>query len=258
MDALRLMRARGIASIEVRAESSAPTPAVHGAAGGHGLVGRRLQELVPGRRRRGLGTWPAPTREYRRATRRFDPAPYALRTAAAPWSAARRPTALNPVNSACIPRKVMKGGSHLCAPDYCRRYRPAARMPQPIDTSTCAPGIPLRRPPGPVRHQGGVSDSSALAEARRIVPAPPIMARRQGATPSISVSSEKLRNVLITTISPSSEDIVEGGRDRDGVNQVGGDQDFQPEEQGPAEGLAQDQVSLCRPARPPHGNRGEH
>jgi sulfatase modifying factor 1 len=35
-----------------------------------------------------------------------------------------------------IPRKVMKGGSHLCAENYCRRYRPAARMPQAIDTST--------------------------------------------------------------------------------------------------------------------------
>jgi sulfatase modifying factor 1 len=35
-----------------------------------------------------------------------------------------------------IPRKVMKGGSHLCAPNYCRRYRPGARMPQTIDTST--------------------------------------------------------------------------------------------------------------------------
>jgi sulfatase modifying factor 1 len=34
-----------------------------------------------------------------------------------------------------IPRKVMKGGSHLCAPNYCQRYRPAARMAQPIDTS---------------------------------------------------------------------------------------------------------------------------
>ena len=33
-----------------------------------------------------------------------------------------------------IPRKVVKGGSHLCAPNYCRRYRPAARHPQPIDT----------------------------------------------------------------------------------------------------------------------------
>ena len=35
-----------------------------------------------------------------------------------------------------IPRKVMKGGSHLCAPNYCQRYRPAARMPQHVDTST--------------------------------------------------------------------------------------------------------------------------
>ena len=35
----------------------------------------------------------------------------------------------------CIPRKVMKGGSHLCAPNYCRRYRPAARMAHPIDTA---------------------------------------------------------------------------------------------------------------------------
>ncbi len=35
-----------------------------------------------------------------------------------------------------IPRKVMKGGSHLCAPNYCRRYRPAARMAQPVDTPT--------------------------------------------------------------------------------------------------------------------------
>jgi formylglycine-generating enzyme len=33
-------------------------------------------------------------------------------------------------------RKVIKGGSHLCAPNYCRRYRPAARMAQAIDTST--------------------------------------------------------------------------------------------------------------------------
>ena len=40
-----------------------------------------------------------------------------------------------------IPRKVMKGGSDLCAPNYCRRYRPAARMAQPIDTSTCHLGI---------------------------------------------------------------------------------------------------------------------
>jgi formylglycine-generating enzyme required for sulfatase activity len=40
-----------------------------------------------------------------------------------------------------IPRKVLKGGSHLCAPSYCRRYRPAARHPQPIDTSTSHVGF---------------------------------------------------------------------------------------------------------------------
>jgi sulfatase modifying factor 1 len=41
----------------------------------------------------------------------------------------------------CIPRKVIKGGSYLCAPNYCRRYRPAARHPQPIDTPTCHIGF---------------------------------------------------------------------------------------------------------------------
>ncbi len=34
-----------------------------------------------------------------------------------------------------IPRKVVKGGSHLCTPQYCYRYRPAARQPQMIDTA---------------------------------------------------------------------------------------------------------------------------
>ena len=33
-----------------------------------------------------------------------------------------------------IPRKVVKGGSFLCADTYCLRYRPAARRPQMIDT----------------------------------------------------------------------------------------------------------------------------
>lgn len=35
-----------------------------------------------------------------------------------------------------IPRRVAKGGSHLCAENYCQRYRPAARLAQPVDTST--------------------------------------------------------------------------------------------------------------------------
>jgi formylglycine-generating enzyme required for sulfatase activity len=32
------------------------------------------------------------------------------------------------------PRRVIKGGSFLCADSYCMRYRPAARRPQPVDT----------------------------------------------------------------------------------------------------------------------------
>ena len=35
-----------------------------------------------------------------------------------------------------IPRKVLKGGSHLCAANYCQRYRPAARHPQAVDSAT--------------------------------------------------------------------------------------------------------------------------
>src|SRR5580658_9261299 len=40
-----------------------------------------------------------------------------------------------------IPRKVLKGGSHLGAPNYCRRYRPAARHAEPIDTSASHVGF---------------------------------------------------------------------------------------------------------------------
>src|SRR5262249_20354329 len=35
-----------------------------------------------------------------------------------------------------FPRRVIKGGSHLCAPNYCLRYRPAARQGEEVDTST--------------------------------------------------------------------------------------------------------------------------
>jgi sulfatase modifying factor 1 len=47
-----------------------------------------------------------------------------------------------------IPQKVIKGGSHLCAPNYCRRYRPAARHAEPVDTSTSHLGFRcIRRAP---------------------------------------------------------------------------------------------------------------
>jgi formylglycine-generating enzyme required for sulfatase activity len=53
----------------------------------------------------------------------------------------KRSASINPSDSVPIPRRVMKGGSYLCAPSYCRRYRPAARMAQPVDTSTCHAGF---------------------------------------------------------------------------------------------------------------------
>lgn len=55
----------------------------------------------------------------------------------------------SPGKSCCIPsgpgkalvRQIVKGGSHLCAPNYCLRYRPAARQVEPVDTSTCHIGF---------------------------------------------------------------------------------------------------------------------
>jgi formylglycine-generating enzyme len=40
-----------------------------------------------------------------------------------------------------IARRVVKGGSHLCAPNYCLRYRPAARQGEAVDTSACHIGF---------------------------------------------------------------------------------------------------------------------
>ncbi|WP_043606541.1 formylglycine-generating enzyme family protein [Novosphingobium sp. Rr 2-17] len=74
------------------------------------------------------------------------------------WSERSMPADKKPGGSCCIPsnprggnlkdsydptqpavrigRKVLKGGSHLCAANYCQRYRPASRHPEMIDTST--------------------------------------------------------------------------------------------------------------------------
>ena len=64
--------------------------------------------------------------------------------AAAFRKSARRPEAASydpQLPEIKIPRKVIKGGSHLCAPNYCRRYRPAARHAEPVDTSTSHVGF---------------------------------------------------------------------------------------------------------------------
>lgn len=48
-----------------------------------------------------------------------------------------------------LPRRVIKGGSHLCAPNYCRRYRPAARQAQALDSSTSHIGFRCVLRPAP-------------------------------------------------------------------------------------------------------------
>jgi len=44
-------------------------------------------------------------------------------------------------SGAQLPRRVIKGGSHLCAPSYCLRYRPAARQGETVDSATCHLGF---------------------------------------------------------------------------------------------------------------------
>lgn len=60
------------------------------------------------------------------------------------------PGAPEPTTSAAesameIPQRVLKGGSHLCAPEYCLRYRPAARSPQAEDSATTHIGFRVAR-----------------------------------------------------------------------------------------------------------------
>jgi formylglycine-generating enzyme required for sulfatase activity len=54
-------------------------------------------------------------------------------------------------------RKVLKGGSHLCAENYCQRYRPAARYPQTLDSTTSHIGFRCARSVVPDPVQGATS-----------------------------------------------------------------------------------------------------
>lgn len=44
-------------------------------------------------------------------------------------------------STAWRPKKIVKGGSFLCAAGYCRRFRPAARMALMVETTTCDLGF---------------------------------------------------------------------------------------------------------------------
>ena len=84
-----------------------------------------------------------------------------IRRASRAGSAARSSAgrASRPSDPLQIPRRVLKGGSHLCAPNYCRRYRPAARHAHPIDTSTSHIGFRcVVRPPQRLTNRGVIAD----------------------------------------------------------------------------------------------------
>ena len=92
------------------------------------VPGQRVRPLRHGRQRLGvdrrLVDQPPPRRRRQpRAARRRTRAEGARRRATTRCQPQFR-----------VGRKVIKGGSHLCADTYCRRYRPAARRPQMIDT----------------------------------------------------------------------------------------------------------------------------
>lgn len=73
------------------------------------------------------------------------------------WTATRYREESTAPNSCCTPnrtpgrtaRHVIKGGSFLCSPEYCLRYRPAARQGLEIDSSTAHLGFRcVARPAG--------------------------------------------------------------------------------------------------------------
>ncbi|MGC0367398.1 sulfatase modifying factor 1 [Rhodococcus sp. 27YEA15] len=67
-----------------------------------------------------------------------------------------------------IPRRVLKGGSHLCAENYCQRYRPAARQAQQVDSSMSHIGFRcVARPPSE-----GHSVPLLLTESQPVNPGP--------------------------------------------------------------------------------------
>ncbi|NQX33655.1 formylglycine-generating enzyme family protein [Herbiconiux sp. VKM Ac-2851] len=70
--------------------------------------------------------------------------PRHLRPGEAPPSPGGRPNLFGPADETPAPR-VLKGGSHLCSPEYCLRYRPAARSPQSDDTAMTHIGFRIAR-----------------------------------------------------------------------------------------------------------------
>jgi len=145
----------------------------HAARGGlSGAIYPWGDELMPGGRivaNTWHGQFPyqnlsAPGMDRTTPVRRYPPNGYGLfdvvgnvwEWTRSPWTADHSAAdAVAATHSCCAPtipaltetdRRVMKGGSHLCAPSYCRRYRPAARQGQAIRSTTGHLGFRCGRP----------------------------------------------------------------------------------------------------------------
>jgi sulfatase modifying factor 1 len=78
-------------------------------------------------------------------------------------------TVTTPRSHRCgFPRKVIKGGSFLCADSYCLRYRPAARRPQMIDTGMSHIGFRCVAPAADAPRSG----ATPRTELKRCAPRP--------------------------------------------------------------------------------------
>ncbi len=84
--------------------------------------------------------------------------------------AASQPIASSADPHAVFARRVIKGGSHLCAPNYCLRYRPAARQGEAADTSTCHLGFRcvLRPPDARSTHLDAAVREASAAEGSHV------------------------------------------------------------------------------------------
>lgn len=77
------------------------------------------------------------------------PAPRGAHSCCAPANPRVTDAAASVAPGEVHPRRVIKGGSHMCAPSYCLRYRPAARQSESVESSTTHIGFRcvVRRPP---------------------------------------------------------------------------------------------------------------
>ena len=90
-----------------------------------------------------------------------------------------------------IPRKVVKGGSHLCAPNYCLRYRPAARQPQMIDTGMSHIGFRC------ILRKAGLAEAAVARETSQEQPKQPAVQKLKSSILRVFKEFRILRRALV-------------------------------------------------------------